>query len=287
MSESYLTLEDEHEALHDRSLRRRAGADGATMLFLKHGTLLVGEDRQELSGPALTFWPGPQRPQLTLRAGGAARLLALSDTVLLDAIGAQAESVHLRMLVESPFVAQLSLDPEVPIVETLFDWFEHEVAVPERRSAMKLSAFLRVLLIAALRVHSPTVSASGSEVTKILREFRHLAELHYREHWTVAQYADTLGVEYDRLHRICKRETGRSPAELIHERLTSEAQARLEKTGQPLKKIAQDLGFGDASRFSHFFKRRTGMAPGAYRAIVSRPDSENLTDLRRGFSDWP
>ncbi len=287
MPDDYVTLQDEREALHDRALRRRFPEGFGTLLFLLQGSLLIGETRSELSGPALAFWPRAVRPELTLKAGSAARLLGVSDNILMDAIGARSESVHLRMLIESPFNAHLSIAPDIPQIETLFDWFEHELATPERRSLMSLSAFLRLLLIAALRVHSPDVTGAKVETTNILREFRHLVELHYREHWQVAQYADQLGVEYDRLHRICKRETGRTPAELVHERLTAEAKARLENSGHPLKKIAADLGFADASRFSHFFKRRTDMAPGTYRAVVSRPDSEEIKNLRRGFADWP
>lgn len=287
MPEGYVTLQDEREALHDRALRRRFPEGFGTLLFLLQGDLLVGESKSEISGPALAYWPGEMRPELTLKAGSGARLLGVSDSILLDAIGARSESVHLRMLVESPFQAHLSIAPDVPQIETLFDWFAHELDTPERRSPMSLSAFLRLLLIAALRVHSPDASTTNTETTNVLREFRHLVELHYREHWQVAKYADKLGVEYDRLHRICKRETGRTPAELVHERLTAEAKARLENSGHPLKKIAEDLGFADASRFSHFFKRRTDMAPGTYRAVVSRPDSEDIQNLRRGFADWP
>lgn len=287
VSEDYVTLQDEREALHDRALRRRFPDGFGTLLFLTQGTLIIGEEVQELAGPAIAFWPGAMRPELTLKAGSAARLLGVSDAIQLDAIGARSESVHLRMLVENPFMARLSVAPDVPQIETLFDWFEHEIATPERRSPMSLSAFLRLLLIAALRVHSPDVTSTKTETTNVLREFRHLVELHYREHWQVAKYADQLGVEYDRLHRICKRETGRTPAELVHERLTAEAKARLENTGHPLKRIAEDLGFADASRFSHFFKRRTDMAPGTYRTVVSRPDTEDIQILRRGFADWP
>lgn len=287
MPGDYVTLQDEREALHDRVLRRRIPEGFGTLLFLHQGSLIVGEARSELTGPALAFWPGVERPDLTLRAGSAARLLGLSDSILMDAIGARSESVHLRMLVESPFRARLSIAPDVPQIETLFDWFEHELESPERRSQMSISAFLRLLLIAALRVHSPDVTSAKTETTNTLREFRHLVELHYREHWQIATYADRLGVEYDRLHRICKRETGRTPAELVHERLTAEAKARLENSGHPLKKIADDLGFVDASRFSHFFKRRTAMAPGTYRAVISRANSEEIQKLRRGFADWP
>lgn len=287
MTDRYATVQDEPEALHDRTIRRRFGDGCASLLFLEHGTLRAGEEGQEVPGPALCFWPQDGHDIVSLDAGSRARILGLSDTILLDAIGARSESVHLRMLVEQPFVAPLT-DPHVlSQITALSDWFATEAKAAGQPSPMSMAAMLRLMLIGALRLHQPAGRETGTEQTSLLRRFRHLVELHYRDHWLVARYAEELGIEYDRLHRICKRETGRSPAELVHERLTAEAKARLENSGYPLKKIAADLGFSDASRFSHFFKRRTEMSPGAYRAIVSRPDGEDLTELRRGFSDWP
>ncbi|NIA71369.1 helix-turn-helix domain-containing protein [Pelagibius litoralis] len=287
MNDDYAIVQDEREALHQRTLRVRFPDRFATLLFLHQGVLLWGEAEEKITGPALCFWPGSSRPQLKLDAGSGARLLGLSDTILLDAIGARAESVHLRMLVERAFNAQLEEKPKIPQVEKMFSWFGHEMETAELRSPMTLSAYLRLLLITALRVHNPEPMEKGVEQANILRRFRHLVELHYRDHWQISAYANELGVEYDRLHRICKRVTGRTPAELVHERLIAEAKARLENSGHPLKKIAADLGFADGSRFSHFFKRRTDMSPGAYRAIVSRLGGDDLNELRRGFSDWP
>ncbi|CUH63393.1 Exoenzyme S synthesis regulatory protein ExsA [Thalassovita gelatinovora] len=287
MIEGYALIHDEREALHQRTLRVRFPEGFATLLFLQHGVLRHGSDGSIVTGPALCFWPGSERPTLTLDAGSATRLLGLSDTIILDAIGARSESVHLRMLVERPFTAALEEQPKIPQVEMMFSWFGYELNSAHLQSPMTLSAYLRLLLITALRVHNPEPIEKGGEQTNILRRFRHLVELHYRDHWQVSAYASELGVEYERLHRICKRETGRAPAELVHERLIAEAKARLENSGHPLKKIGADLGFADGSRFSHFFKRRTGMSPGAYRAIVSRPAGEDLSELRRNFSDWP
>lgn len=287
MTDPYILLQEEPARPFGRAVRFRSPATFATVLFLHEGRLLWGEDREEIAAPALAFWPGGARPEVMLAAASTARVLGLGDEIQLDAIGARSESVHLRMLVEHPFIAQLSVAPEVPVVETLFDWFAHELATPERRSRMKMSAYLRVLLIAALRVHSPDVGAAPTEATKVLREFRHLVELHYRHHWQIRRYAEEIGVAYDRLHRICKRETGQTPVELVHRRITAEAQARLEKSGLPLKRIAADLGFPDASRFSHFFKRRTGVAPGSYRSAVSRAEAREREEQRPDFADWP
>lgn len=287
MSGAYATLYEEQEALHDRVLRNRLAEGQSTLLFLEQGCLTAETNLQETTAPALCYWPPMQRPPLRLNAGGRAWIIGLSDTIVLDAIGARSESVHLRMLVEQAFAAPLEQDAALHQVQILIGWFAGELAESERQSPMSLAAYLRLLLISALRIYQPNPGETGAEQTSILRRFRHLVELHYRDHWQVSRYAEELGIDYDRLHRICKRETGRSPAELVHERLTAEAKARLENSGSPLKKIAADLGFADATRFSHFFKRRTDMSPGAYRAIVSRPDGDDLKELRRGFSDWP
>ncbi|MDO6725218.1 AraC family transcriptional regulator [Celeribacter halophilus] len=287
MKDNYAIMQHEPAALHDRSVRVRHPESHSTLLFLEQGHLSADDPELAIDAPALCFWPAGQRPSLRLAAGASAFAIGLSDTIVLDAVGARAESVHLRMLTETPFLTPLSDIGAHEQVETLMHWFVSEMTEPERQSPMSLAAYLRLILICALRLYKPDPSEKGGELTSILREFRHLVELHYRDHWPVSRYADTLGVNYDRLQRMCKRETGRSPGDLVHERLTAEAKARLENTGVPLKKIAADLGFPDATRFSHFFKRRTDMAPGAYRAIVSRPDGEELHELRSGFSDWP
>ncbi len=287
MNEDYARLIDETAALHDRSIRFRASQSFSTLLFIKNGSLCMDQVGQQIDGPALCFWPNNQLPGLQLKAGSNARLLGLSDTLILDAIGARSESVQLRMLVEQPLQAPLPVGVELTQISALFEWFGDELQNPERRSPMSLAAFLRLIFICGLRLNRSAPVENRVEQTDILRRFRHLVELHYREHWPITQYASELGLEYDRLHRICKRETGRTAAELLHERLTAEAKARLKNSGFPVKKIAADLGFSDATRFSHFFKRRIGMSPGTYRTVVSRPDGEDLSELRRGFADWP
>lgn len=283
----YSSVQDEPEALHRRTVRFSYPENYACLLFLYQGALTLGEHGQEISGPALCYWPAGRRPTLIQGPGARLRLLALSDPAVLDAIGARAESAHLRMLTSQPFCTAVEAAKDVQHMEFLLRFYEQECNDQDLQSPMSLAAYLRLMLVTASRLYSPEPAGDGSDKTCILRRFRHLVELHYRDHWQIASYAEQLEVDRDRLHRICKRETGRSPAELVHERLTAEAKVRLERSGFPLKTIAADLGFADATRFSHFFKRRTDMSPGAYRAIVSAPDANELLDLKRGFSDWP
>ncbi len=277
MTQTYATYQIEGEAATPRLVRRQFPKHFASLLLLERGTLHGEEGMDDVTGPALCFWPQAQFPKLFLAPGSCAKLLGLSDTLVLDGVGTQAESVHLRMMVEQPFQVALEIDPRFPHIESLFEWFAFEVEVPQHRSPMMLSAYLRCLLIIGLRVHVPPSEDLSTKRTEILRRFRHLVELHYREHWKVSDYANELGVEYDRLHHICQRYTGQSPANLVHDRMIDEAKARIEQTGHSLKEIAHALGFADGSRFSHFFKRRTGIAPATYRADVSQRERDDQT----------
>lgn len=287
MQADHITVQQEPEALHRRILRCRFPKDRATLTFLERGQLSFNDDSPAITGPSLCFFRRHDGRALCLEAGSSARIFGLTDAIVLDAVGVRAESVHLRMLVEADFQVHLGDAARLDRIAALCQWLHDEVVTEDKPSPMTVAGYLRLILIGTLRSYNPNTRDTGTSQTEFLRRFRHLVELHYRDHWQMTRYADLLGIDYDRLHRTCKRETRRSPAELVHERLTAEAKARLENTGLPLKKIADDLGFSDASRFSHFFKRRTGRSPGNYRAIVSRPDGENLEDLRRGFADWP
>jgi len=209
MQEGYAAFREELEALHNRILRLRFPASFSTLLYLEQGGLSINDAELELSGPVLCYWLAGQSPSICLMAGARARIIGLSDTLVLDAIGARAESVHVRMLAEQPFAAALDDQAMLEQVHTLMGWFARELAREELQSSMSLASYLRLMFISALRVYQPQSGETGSELTTILRRFRHLVELHYRDHWQVTHYAEQLGIDFDRLHRICKREPGR------------------------------------------------------------------------------
>ncbi|MCD1618747.1 AraC family transcriptional regulator [Salipiger manganoxidans] len=283
----YVQLREERPALHPRRVRPRIADGSALLVYLAEGTVLDETGTPQLAAPAYCYWPHPGPADLTLGAGTRAVVIGLGDGIRQDAIGARSESLDLRLLTDAPFIAPLP-DPQTAArAEVLMDWFLSETRHEEARSTMLLASILRLILIEARRLRLPGGDATPSKETDLLRHFRHLVETHYLEHWQVADYAQALGVSYDRLHRLCRTELARSPADLVNQRLTAEACDRLDRSGAPLKKIASDLGFPDASRFSHYFKRRTGLSPGAWRAVAQRSATAEAEALRKGFADWP
>ena len=82
---------------------------------------------------------------------------------------------------------------------------------------------------------------------------------------TVADLADEQALHPTYLGTVVKAKTGRTVGEWISRRLAAEAGARLAASQQSVKEVAFTLGFSEATHFSRFFKRETGLTPSAFR----------------------
>lgn len=82
---------------------------------------------------------------------------------------------------------------------------------------------------------------------------------------TATDYADQLFVHVNHLNRVLKESTGHTTTDLIGSRVAQEAKMLLRQTNWTVSEIAVGLGFADVAHFCHFFKRQTGLVPGAFR----------------------
>lgn len=64
---------------------------------------------------------------------------------------------------------------------------------------------------------------------------------------------------------LVKKETGRTPQELIQSKIVSVAKEELAASGKTVGEVAGQLGFQYVQHFNRFFKRNTGMTPSEYR----------------------
>lgn len=72
------------------------------------------------------------------------------------------------------------------------------------------------------------------------------------------------------LSEVVKAQSGKPAIKHIHERLVLEARRLLFHTPESLKEIAFNLGFSEASYFTRFFKRETGLTPAEYRTSIRK-----------------
>ena len=128
--------------------------------------------------------------------------------------------------------------------------------------AQALRAYVALIAVGLARtVRADRASRDGGRPARLVRRFAALIEAHYREHWSVADYAAALAVSPTHLGRLCRAEAGLAPSRLVEGRLVQEARRSLAYTDMSVAEIAYDLGFEDPAYFTRVFARATGLAP--------------------------
>lgn len=269
-----------------------AGSERSRQFFLlTDGVAEVDAAGQRLSltAPALAWIGRSDVSRLRMEAGSTGFRARVGDRVLVDAVGDSPESAALRRLIDRDFTLSLSeYNDATGALERCLTGVASERRDPQPGSALILSALLRIILVSLLRISGGDLEHSTTGVqTGLLQRFRQLVEMHFRDHWTVARYADALGISTDRLHAICSRSVGKSPKALISERLASEAVMRLERSSLTIQQLADSLGFSDPAHFSNFFKRVIGTPPGIYRKAVLEARRNHRQPAAPSFAEWP
>jgi AraC family transcriptional activator of pobA len=219
----------------------------------------------------LAWLPWTDEIRLRVAAGSVGVHVLAGRTAVNNAIGHKAESADLR--VASDRAIRVSLTGRNRAAETVgqcFDGILREVHENEASSMTVIEAHLRILLISLWRMQGAPVGGTATTPGSrhLMTRFGTLLEAHFRERWTVAEFARRLGISADRLTDACRRTRGEPPKRLIDARTATEARLLLEGSTTSIDQIADALGFPSAAHFNRFFRRAVGTTPGRYRQAV-------------------
>ena len=95
--------------------------------------------------------------------------------------------------------------------------------------------------------------------------FKYLLETHYRKQKQVSAYAAQLHVTEKRLNQASSKILGKSPKEMIDERVMLEARRLLAHTNESVKEIGFGLGFDEPTNFIKYFRKHSRITPIEFR----------------------
>lgn len=163
----------------------------------------------------------------------------------------------------------LLTEADITFVEDILARINSEYHRPGEWQQRMLTAYLTVLLTHLSRLYTEQYESSQFSTDKLLlKNYQARIDQHFRDLHLVSEYASLLNVSAGYLSEVVKAQSGKPAITHIHERLVLEARRLLFHTQHPLKEIAFELGFSDASYFNRFFKRETDVTPTEYRASI-------------------
>ncbi|MEG0368210.1 MAG: AraC family transcriptional regulator, partial [Coprobacillus sp.] len=95
---------------------------------------------------------------------------------------------------------------------------------------------------------------------------------HYREHISLQQLCQCVGLSQSTLLRAFTKSKGVTPYRYLESKRINEAKKLLEKGLMPVD-VALQIGYSDQSHFTNYFSHITGISPGLYRDIFMKGDS--------------
>ena len=128
---------------------------------------------------------------------------------------------------------------------------------------LALRGYLIGLVVQLIR-ESASEELKKKSISNIEKFRKHLEE-NYRNEHRVEFYARLLGVTPKSLTMQVTRALGKSPRDLIQERILLEAKRLLAFSHTPIAEIGHNLGFEDPNYFSRFFKLQQGETPLEFR----------------------
>ncbi|MFE7666539.1 helix-turn-helix domain-containing protein [Streptomyces celluloflavus] len=188
------------------------------------------------------------------------------------------------------------LDPSTAAAARIEDWYGPAVRHLEGAAAHRMDEALRqlhhefgelgglplevhvevlrhLLAVLVLRAAYPAGPADGGadgncEASETYLRFRDAVERDFARSRRVADYAKALGYAPRTLSRATEIAAGVGAKEFIDRRVVLEAKRLLAHGDRSAARIADRLGFADATNFTKFFQRRAGITPIAFRTAV-------------------
>lgn len=231
---------------------------------------VLDNENTKLTAPCLILIPAGTVHGFHFAPGTQGRIISVALGFLEHNSRTMDQDFILEIINHSIVLPYQSSSRHFETVKKLIDQILAEFRYPQVGRAIVFDSLLRTLLVHVLRHRNlkrikQIKQTNRSHQRTILNRYRTLIETHYKQRWTVTDYATEMCITESKLNRICKSFTQKSAFEVVQDRILLEAQRYLIYTTAPLDEISYDLGLNDSAYFCRYFKKRMGMTPKEFR----------------------
>ena len=124
------------------------------------------------------------------------------------------------------------------------------------------------------------ISRQIPEADDHFKKARQIMEEQYFKNISIEEISALCHMSSSSFWRMFKKESGLSPMEYLMDIRMKKAVKQLQRTRLPVRRIAQNCGFADASRFCSLFKKKYGCTPDGFRNGKNQPPSETAKQIR-------
>lgn len=153
---------------------------------------------------------------------------------------------------------------------SFFSKVKNETKSANEFSGAILRAYLQLILALSSKEKNTLLNIKRPEDTEMheVAQFQNLLEQHFINERSPTFYASQFFLSTSAFGKKVKKHLGKTPSQLIQDRVILEAKKLLHLTHKSIKEIASELNFEDEFYFSRYFKKNVGLSPLHYRENV-------------------
>lgn len=161
-------------------------------------------------------------------------------------------------------------EKECEEITRIFKKIEDFFLVQNPHTEAIIKAYLQLILALCSSEKYKQIESKNIQeaISPDMQKFQQLLETNFLQEKTPSFYADSLAISVANFSRKTKQTFGKTPMQMIQDRVILEAKKRLHLTYKPIKQIAAELNFDDEFYFSRYFKKNVGLSPFYYRKKV-------------------
>ena len=161
-------------------------------------------------------------------------------------------------------------DADFDELRLLFGKIRHELTCDSAFSDAILKAYLQLILALCSRTKKQQLQDIETAIdwNREMKDIRQLIDTHFLTQRSPSFYASELALSPSALSKKTRQFFGKTPTQLIQDRVVLEAKKLLHLTRIPIKEIATQLNFEDVFYFSRYFRKTVGLSPLHYRQEV-------------------
>lgn len=231
--------------------------------FKEQGTHYVDYEVVEHPANSLFFLNKGQVHYFCPQSSNQGRLFHFNDFFLQKHLAGQEDWMQYKLFNEigSPYVVLPEKDlKELQMISELL-----EVELNNRDYNFRSQAFhlfqTLLLKVERLKRGQDDLGQKTDHTFFQAMAFKKLIEQHLEEALSISEYAGLLNMSTKKLTAISKQYLHKTPSVIIHERKILEAKRLLSNMKTSIKEVGFSLGFDQATYFTKYFKKHTGLTP--------------------------
>lgn len=261
------TLESRSK-MYNWEIKEHLHTDLAQLFVIEKGEgILISEKKEtKITGPGMIYIPTNTLHGFVFQDNVEGEVITFADSYLENNFKNNQKVIYELSHLQCFNFENNSTDfQQIIILKQMIVKELREEKIEKRLFIYALFQTLFLIIYRITQKQTTVAEATDNKTLAYFQTFQKSTKQGFSKTKTISQYAKEIGITTMHLNRVCKAVVNKSPIQIIHEKIITEAKKYLLNTTYSISEISYFLNFNDPAYFTRLFKKNVGVSPSDFR----------------------